>query len=367
MRIDTLVFGTTFSKIPSLIPGTAAAGLLAWASILLSGFLGEQVLGFDTSPVSAVMVAVLLGMGIGNSPIPLERFKPGFSFAVKKLLRLGIMLLGIRLSLAWALHVSIISLPVILLCIAAALLATKVIIKRLNLSPRLGTLIAVGTSICGVSAIAAVGPAIEAREEEISYSVAVITVFGIIAALLYPYASHYIFSGSPQQVGIFLGTSVHDTSQVTGAAMVYQQVFGSSEVLDIAAVTKMVRNLFMLAVIPLVTYMHSRSSGKVPSLGSMFPLFIIGFTAFAALRSIGDAGIQSSGTALLFISPDAWNSFHTTLSSWAQYCIAAALAGVGLTTNFRSFRGLGVKPFIAGLAAALIVGAVSTAAVLLIV
>lgn len=405
-HLGDLLFGTSLDKLPRLLPGTLVAALLAWISILAAQFIGQTLLGFQKSPVSSVMVAVLLGMAIGNSAIPLAACKPGFTFAVKKLLRLGIMLLGLRLSVVEALRFGLAGIPVIVACIAGAFIIGQLIARGLRLSPRLGTLIAVGTSICGVSAIAAAGPAIDAKEEEISYAVAIITVFGIIATLIYPYICQLLFGTTVSQVGLFLGTAVHDTSQVTGAALVYEQVYDADGVLNIATVTKLVRNLFMIAVIPLAALFHAnqnrkesasgqkadqttgqtadQSGGQVtglaagpgetgrqapagqittrqrPPLASMVPLFIFGFVLFSVLRSIGDAGLRDgTGAAFGIWRAGAWKALHTAASDLGQNLIVTALAGVGLTTSFKLIKGMGIKPFIAGLGAALAVGVVS--------
>src|SRR5439155_22334249 len=108
--------------------------------------------------------------------------------------------------------------PIVVVCMAAALLGVAWISRALGLSRRLGTLIGVGTSICGVSAIVATAPVIDAEEDEVSYAVACITLFGLATLFVYPFLAHLIFHANPEQVGLFLGTSVHDTSQVTGAA-----------------------------------------------------------------------------------------------------------------------------------------------------
>jgi branched-chain amino acid transport system permease protein len=127
--------------------------------------------------------------------------------------------------------------------------------RLLKLSDRLGTLMAVGTSICGASAIVATAPAIEAEDEEVAYAVANITVFGIAAMLLYPYLAHALFSGNVVMAGLFQGTAIHETAQVTGSALIYDQTFGVSQkpsAADVAIVIKLVRNAFMAVVIPVM-------------------------------------------------------------------------------------------------------------------
>lgn len=360
-KLGGFLIGAPLRSLPALAPGAALAAALAWLSVLAADFIGRRLLGFDKSPVSSVMVAVLLGMLIGNAGLKLGAYKPGLGFAVKKLLRLGIMLLGFRLSVWEASRYGAAGLPVILACVAGAFALSSLMAKALKLPARLGTLIAVGTSICGVSAIAAAGPAIDAREEEVAYAVAVVTVFGILATLAYPYLAYALFGLDAAKAGAFLGTAVHDTSQVTGAALAYDQAFGAQGALNVATVTKLVRNLFMVAVVPLAALMHNgRRAGAAdkPSLAAMLPLFILGFVLCSALRSVGDAGL-TGGAAFGLWDAAAWRAVYTCASDLGQNLIVVALAAVGLTTSFKTLMGLGYKPFIAGLSAALAVGAIS--------
>ncbi|MCJ7621599.1 MAG: putative sulfate exporter family transporter, partial [Anaerolineae bacterium] len=366
------LLGVTMDQVPSLLPGLLVAALLAALSIWLSEFFGVTLLGFDKTPISAVMLAILLGLIIGALvPLP-QTLKPGFNFAVKKVLRLGIILLGIRLTVFDVFKLGVFGVPIVVFCILGALFFTTRINKWVDLPERLGTLIAVGTSICGVSAIVATGPAIDAEEEEVAYAVAVITVFGLLATLVYPYVANVIFAGEALKVGLFLGTSVHDTSQVVASAKVYADVFGAPLALDVATVTKLVRNVFMVAVIPLMalycarkTAVQGESAHKKISVLKLLPLFIVGFLAMAAIRSIGDAGVNAGGNAFGLWDTAAWTGMVGFISTWAGNVLVVALAGVGLSTDFRAFRGLGIKPFIVGLGAALGVGVVSFLAITL--
>ena len=118
--------------------------------------------------------------------------------------------------------------------------------RKLGLPPRLGMLIAAGTSICGVTAIVSTAPAIEADEREVAYAVANVVAFGLFGMLTYPYLAHAVL-GSSETIGLFLGTAVHDTSQVVGAALTYKQVYNDDIVLRVATVTKLTRNIFLAA------------------------------------------------------------------------------------------------------------------------
>ncbi len=367
------LFGMTISELPGLLPGLVVVVALAWSSIGLSKYLGVNLLGFEKSPISPVMLALLLGLIIGAIFSIPTTFTPGIRFSVKKILRFGIILLGIRLTIFDVFKLGAMGVPIVMICILGALFITTTISKRLQLPERLGTLIAVGTSICGVSAILATGPAIDADEKESAYAVAVITVFGLLATLFYPYIVNAVFAGDAVRAGLFLGTSVHDTSQVVGSASVYADVFGQSLALDVATVTKLVRNVFMALVIPFMAFYYGRrtsaqASGesKKTNILKLFPLFILGFLTFAALRSIGDASINLGNSAFGLWTENSWTSLISTVKTWAGNFLVVALAGVGLSTNFQSFKGLGFKPFFVGLVSALAVGGVSFIAITLL-
>ena len=249
-----------------------------------------------------------------------------------------------------------------------ALLFTTTATRWLKLPARLGTLIAVGSSICGVSAIVATAPAIDAEEEEVAYAVAVITVFGIAATLLYPYLAHWLFAGDPVRSGLFLGTAIHDTSQVTGAGLVYADLFAAPQALDVATVTKLMRNVFLILVVPLMALRYARTSTSQDSenkinVRTLIPFFIVGFLALAAVRTLGDAGLAATGRAWWMWDAATWQGLHGTLKQWAVNFLAVALAGVGLSTRFSAFKGLGIKPFLVGLIAAVTVGGISLAAI----
>lgn len=371
--LERNLLGVSIIEVPTLIPGLIAVMGLAWLSKWLSEYIGVDLLGYEKSPISPVMLALLMGLILGRIiTIPVV-FKPGFRFAVRKILRLGIILLGIRLTVFDVFKLGAIGVPIVLICMAGALIITTTISQRLNLPRRLGTLIAVGTSICGVSAILATGPAIDAEEKETAYAVAVITVFGLLATLFYPYIVEWIFAGDAVRAGLFLGTSVHDTSQVVGSASVYADVFGASLALDVATVTKLVRNVFMALIIPFMAFYYSRQVSrknqgeiKKTNILKLLPLFVLGFISFAILRSIGDAGINIGSSAFGIWGEDAWSSLISGVRSWAANFLVVALAGVGLSTNFSSFKGLGFKPFLVGLSAALAVGVVSFIAISLL-
>ncbi len=364
--------GVSVNELPNLFPGLLAAAALTWLSFWLSEVVGVRLMGFEKSPISPVLLAVAFGLTVGTA-IPSQKYlTPGLHFAVKKILRLGIILLGIRLTIFDVFKLGFFGVPIVGLCILGGLLITTRINRRLRLPERLGMLIAVGTSICGVTAIVAASPAIDAEEDESAYAVAVITVFGLFATLVYPYLAHTIFAGEAVKAGLFLGTAVHETAQVIGAAKIYADVFAQPLALDVATIAKLVRNVFMAVVIPFMAYSYAQKSngeafnGKKTSFAQLFPIFILGFLLMAALRSIGDAGINAGGYAFGSWSSGTWMGIIAIIKKWAEIFLVMALAGVGLSTKIQSLKKLGSKPFLVGLAAALSVGIVSFLAITLL-
>jgi uncharacterized integral membrane protein (TIGR00698 family) len=358
-------------------PGIVAAVVVMVAGFWLADAIGAQILAAQgltgSSPVSGVPVAIILGLLLRNLlPLP-AGIAPGLKYATTTVLRTGIILVGIRLSLIDVLRLGIAGLPVVLAAIGTGMLFVTWFNRALGLPPRLGTLIAAGTSICGVTAIVSTAPAIEADEREVAYAVANVVAFGLMGMLLYPYLAHAVLPTS-ETIGLFLGTAVHDTSQVVGAALTYKQVYGDEVVLQVATVTKLTRNIFLAAVIPLLTWMHLRAthaaSGREmkTSWRSLVPGFVIGFLAMAVVRSIGDATMGSTGAAFGLLAPATWNSITKDLGDFwgSQVFLGTAMAAVGLNTNFAVFKGVGLKPFAVGMAGALVVGVVGmTMAVLL--
>lgn len=348
-----------------IIPGLLLAVVITIIAFQLTKGIAV-LLDLKKSPVSAIMLAIVLGIIIRNVIHIPQSFQPGIGFGLKKLLRLGIILMGIRLSIFDVLKIGAFSTGIVILCIATGIFLTLFITSRLHLSERLGTLIGVGTGICGASAIVATGPAIEAKEEEVAYAVGTITIFGIIAMFLYPYLSHLLLSLSHVESGIFMGTSIHETAQVAGAGIIYDQLWiGSSQAInptgaDVAIVTKLVRNAFMALAIPLMAFIYIKRNretcGQKISIIKLFPVFILGFIAMAIVRSMGDYLVL---TKEIFWNAEGWAECYSFLKQWAGYFLAVAMAGVGLGTDIKKLRQLGAKPFVVGLFAALSVGVIS--------
>jgi uncharacterized integral membrane protein (TIGR00698 family) len=353
----------------ALGPGIAAALVVMVAGFWLADVLGQALLAAQglsgSSPISGVPVAIVLGVLLRNLFRLPPTLTPGLKFCVTTVLRLGIVLVGIRLSAFDVVRLGVGGLPVVLGAVATGLVFVTWFNRRLGLPPRLGTLIAAGTSICGVTAIVSTAPAIEADEREVAYAVANVVAFGLFGMLAYPYVAHALLTRS-ETVGLFLGTAVHDTSQVVGAALTYRQMYADDIVLRVATVTKLTRNLFLAGVIPLLTWMHLRSTRAAggtraaTSWKTLVPLFVVGFVAMAIVRTIGDATLQSAGAAYGVWDAAGWSRLTNQIGDfWAsRVFLGTAMAAVGLNTSLSVFKGVGAKPFVVGLAGALTVGAV---------
>ena len=305
------------------------------------------------------MMAIIIGMLIANAIGVPESFRSGLKFCASTILRLGVMLLGIRLSLYGAGQFTLVALPFVAAAIATGLLAVTLIGRAMGLSRQLAGLIAVGTSICGCTAIVATAPLIKANESEVSYAIACVTVFGIAAMFAYPFLAHATFALQPELAGLFLGTSIHETAQVAGAGMMYQSQYQAPAALDIATVTKLVRNLCMVAVIPLagVWFGGDQRDGDAERVRwwSLIPWFIIGFAVMSALRTLGDLGDRPFG----LLSPAAWVGTVEVLQDSAERLLLVAMAAIGLTSMLAGIIRIGLRPFALGLFAALLVGSVS--------
>lgn len=363
------------SLLSIILPGVLLCFVVMIAGIYLAELIGVMIVKMkvlpegSSSPVSGIFVAIILGMIIRNMVNMHPIFKNGADFAVKYALRAGIILLGLRLSLNEALRLGAWGIPLIIACISCGIIVTLYFTKKLDQSNRLGTLIACGTGICGVTAIMAISPVLKAKDNEISYAVANITIFGLVGMLFYPYLANTFFGDDPIKAGLFLGTAIHDTAQVTGSALIYNQMFDMEKAVDVAMVTKLTRNLFIIAVIPLISFLFFKNASvedgeggeqNIPKWYKLIPLFVVGFLLLAFVRTIGDMSMEDNGVAFGFLNPDSWENVYTYGSSFGTtYMLGLAMAGVGLSTDFSTFKGLGVKPFYIGLIAAVAVGIVS--------
>ena len=336
-----------------IVPGIILAFVLYTLSQGFNNIIGTELLGYDKSPISTAMIAILLGMFFGNIFKVREGFQKGLDFTREYILKFGIICLGIQLKPFEFLNFGKIAIPLIIICIISVLIVIKLLIKKLKIPTRMAYLISIGSTVCGTTAIMATSPVIKANKNEVSYAIANITLFGILSMLIYPYFANFYFDSEPLLVGLFLGTSIHETSQVAAAGLIYEQQFNSPETLNIATVTKLIRNTFLIIMIPLFAFLYNRGKTKEKnySVLNIFPYFVLGFVGMIILRNVGDQ---------LFISAtnDNWNETINTIKFFSKIFLTMAMAAIGLSTNLKDIKSMGYKPFIVGFIAMLTVGIV---------
>ena len=343
----------SYKKYLVIIPGIILAFVLYTLSQGFNNIIGTELLGYEKSPISTAMIAILLGMFFGNIFKVRNSFQKGLEFTREYILKLGIICLGIQLKPFEFLEFGKIAIPLIIICIISVLIVIKLLIKKLRIPTRMAYLISIGSTVCGTTAIMATAPVIKANKNEISYAIANITLFGILSMLLYPYFANFYFGGKPLLVGLFLGTSIHETSQVAAAGLIYEQQFNSQETLNIATVTKLIRNTFLIIMIPLFAFLYNRGQKieKKYSILSIFPYFVLGFVGMIIFRNLGDQ---------IFISEynNNWLNFIDIVKFLSKIFLTMAMAAIGLSTNLNEIKSMGYKPFIVGFIAMLTVGIV---------
>jgi uncharacterized integral membrane protein (TIGR00698 family) len=327
-------------------PGVLAALAVAVGARLLHVALPDRV----GQVVGEVLIAVVIGLAVGNLLHLPARLESGLRFAFGTLLKTAIVLLGASLSLAEVGRVGGRVVFQIVALMALALALGHLLGRWLGVPPRVASLIGVGTAVCGNTAISAVAPVIRARDEEVSFAIATNTLFGTVAVLAYPVIGH-LLGLSNGVFGVWAGTAVNDTSQVVAAGFAYSEAAG-----QMATTVKLTRNALMGLVILFMGWLYREPgvNGGAASpwrrLVDSFPVFVLGFLALSALRTLGAFEVfsQALGVDLL-----------AALLVAAKLLILVALAAVGLSTRFTELRKIGFKPLYVGLAVATAVAATS--------
>ena len=310
-----------------------------------------------------VMVAIILGMLVGNCLPISKQFQPGIKFSVKKLLPLGIILLGARLDFRQIINLGAVGVAMSCLEVVLALILMIFLTRWLKLSGKLGTLLGIGTAICGGTAIVAAAPVIEAEESEVVFGVATVTLLGLIAMFLLPVLGH-LLALSSKAFGIWAGLAIHQLPQVVAAGFAFSPEAGGE-----ATVVKLARICLLAPIVFIVGFIYARqkskqqqavSHGKI-NYWSMFPKFVLGFLALAFLRTKGwlpDVSIHFPDQIAAAGSPD--NQYHLPVIAQAcsGYCIVMSMAGVGLETKFKAMKQTGLRPFVAATISALVIAVV---------
>jgi len=337
-----------------VVPGIILAFVLYTLSQGFNNIIGIFFFCYEKSPISTAMIAILIGIFFGNAFQVRDSFQKGLDFTKEYILKFGIICLGIQLKPFEFLEFGKIAIPLIIVCIISVLIIIKLLIKKLKIPTRMAYLISIGSTVCGTTAIMATAPVIKANKNEVSYAIANITLFGILSMLIYPYFANIYFDGQPLLIGLFLGTSIHETSQVAAAGLIYDQQFNSPETLNIATVTKLIRNTFLVIMIPLFAFLYNRGQSKEKnySIIKIFPYFVLGFVGMIILRNFGDH---------FFINTfnNNWENSIELIKSSSKVFLTMAMAAIGLSTNLKDIKAMGYKPFVVGFIAMITVGLVS--------
>ena len=345
-----------FQYLKAIFPGVTLALIFCLFSQGINNVIAIEIFGTTKSPISTVLIAILLGILMGNAFTPRPGMMIGLDFTQQYILKLGIIFLGIRLSFEEFIKFGTIAIPLIIFCIVGVLILIKLLIKKVPISSKMSYLIAIGTSVCGATAIVATAPVINAKKTEIAYAIANITLFGVIAMILYPYFAEWYFEGAPLKSGLFLGTSIHETSQVAAAGLIYDQQFNSPETLNAATVTKLIRNTFLVIMIPLFAFLYNRGEIKSEkySILSIFPYFVIGFIGMIIMRNLGDQYFTTDKN-----NYEIWINLIEYIKILATVFLTMSMAAVGISINLNELKSMGYKPFVVGLIAAITVGIIS--------
>ena len=320
--------------------------LLCLAIAVPSWFLVMFVPALEV--IGAPVIAIIAGMILSLIIKKKDAFTDGIAFTSKKILQYAVILLGFGLNLATIGKVGLTSLPIILSTIATSLIVAFVMYKLLKVPSKTATLIGVGSSICGGSAIAATAPVIDADDEEIAQSISVIFLFNVIAALIFPTLGGFL-GMTDNGFALFAGTAVNDTSSVTAAASTWDSMHGTgSMVLDSATIVKLTRTLAIIPITLVLAFVRMRkeksgntgSKTKV-SLKKIFPMFILYFVLASVITTIATSVL--TGQAL-----DVANNIFGFLKQLSKFFIVMAMAAIGLNTNIVKLVKTGGKPILLG-------------------
>ncbi len=319
-------------------------------------FLGKLV-PVVGGPVFAIIAGMIITLLIKDK----SRFSSGITFTSKKVLQYAVILLGFGLNLATILKTGKQSLPVIVSTIATSLIVAFALCKLMKIPSKISTLIGVGSSICGGSAIAATAPVIEADDEEIAQSISVIFLFNVVAALIFPTLGGTL-GLSNEGFGLFAGTAVNDTSSVTAAASAWDGIHNSNT-LDTATIVKLTRTLAIIPITLVLAFVRMRREKKSSdSTGSekkidfkkIFPMFIIYFIVASIITTVVTTVFAGNLTVL-----DGANSVFGFLKDLSKFFIIMAMAAIGINTNIVKLVKTGGKPIFMGFCCWVAIAAVS--------
>ena len=293
--------------------------------------------------IGGAVIAILAGMVVTLFFKEKGTFAAGIKFTSKKILQWAVILLGFGLNLNVILETGKQSLPIIICTIATSLIIAYILHKVMKIPSNISTLVGVGSSICGGSAIAATAPVIDADDEEVAQAISIIFFFNVLAAIIFPaFGSAIGFdTTSGEAFGIFAGTAVNDTSSVTACASTWDSMWSlGAETLDKAVTVKLTRTLAIIPITLVLAFIRTRKgqteNGEKVSIKQIFPFFILYFITASIITTVA----VSTGVSADFFSP---------IKELSKFFIVMAMAAIGLNTDIVKLVKSGGKPLIMGL------------------
>lgn len=293
--------------------------------------------------IGGAVIAILAGMVVTVFFKEKGAFESGIKFTSKKILQWAVILLGFGLNLNVIVETGKQSLPIIVCTIATSLIVAFVLHKAMKIPANISTLVGVGSSICGGSAIAATAPVIDADDEEVAQAISIIFFFNVVAAIVFPTFGSLIGfdTTSGEAFGIFAGTAVNDTSSVTACASTWDSMWSlGSATLDKAVTVKLTRTLAIIPITLVLAFWRTKkqnnaSEGKKVSMKAIFPFFILYFIAASIITTVA----VSAGVSADVFSP---------IKELSKFFIVLAMAAIGLNTDIVKLIKTGGKPLIMG-------------------
>ena len=307
-------------------------GLLLTAGVAGVAFELRRLPG--VAMLSPMILATLIGMTLHNVFGTPAWAKPGVTFSLKRVLRLGIILLGLQLMASQVVQVGLAGVGVIAATLVATFVFTKWLGRAMGVDAKLAELIGAGTSICGASAVIATNTVTRGSDEDVAYAVACVTVFGSFSMLVYPLLPGLLHL-SPSAFGLWSGASIHEIAQVVAAA--FQDGAHAGEV---GTVAKLTRVMMLAPVVFTLGFMAVRraadsADGSASRTAPPMPWFVLGFIGMVIFNSVVSIPAE----------PKAWITLGTT------FMLSMALAAMGIETDFRKLKAEGLKPMLLAAAA----------------
>ena len=351
--------------LPGLLPGIALLAVVGYAGKFIEQAIAHYGKAHHkTLPnIEYVLWAILIGVAIANTVGVPRIFRAGVA-TYEFWLKAGIILLGARFILGDILHLSGISFILILIELTLALTFMTYLGRGFALPPKLVSLLAVGSSICGVSAIIATQGAIEADEEDSSVAIAAILALGAISLVLFPLVGHGLHM-SDHAYGLWTGLAVDNTAEATAAGALYSDAAGKYAVL-----AKTCRNACIgFVVLGYALYWASKGraaaiENKGAFLWAKFPKFVLGFLFISLVATLGTLDPKTYPQLAGLVHYGFTRAQIAALGNLSRWAFLLTFAGVGLRTNFNDLLKLGIKPFLVGAIGEILIAGITLVLVL---